>query len=328
MYGALARVIPVVAQHAFRLYCFRMSESTYPFALLETFVQVAQSRSISSAARSMGLTQPTVSRQLRQLEAFFGVRLALRTTHEFALTDEGQRLVVESRAILDNWERLRDQIRGQPSNPVGVLRAVVPVGLGQTVLVDIIARFQKLFPKVTSELLLTDAPVDLAGLGYDCWIRVGRVSDESLISIPLGVVERILVVAPSLTKRGISRPDQLSSFSFVRLSPLAKDRIELYDERGNRVIVHTRPVFTTDNALAVVRAVQAGLGVGLVATWYAANELRDGRLAQILPKWRAEDLPLTLALPAGRYRPPRISQFVEHLKQELKHVPGIRAVAR
>src|SRR5580765_6571474 len=108
------------------LYAWRMKPVHDRLDLLDTFLRVAETGSLSKAARLLDITQPTASRRLLELERLLGCKLAIRTTASFSLTDEGRVLVVEARALADRWAGLSERISGGRSRPEGTLRVIGP----------------------------------------------------------------------------------------------------------------------------------------------------------------------------------------------------------
>ncbi len=94
-------------------------------AILQTFVRIAESGSLSAAAAQLGTSQPTISRRLQALEQMLGVKLIQRTTHTMKLTDDGERCYRHARRLIEDWQILEDEVGGGRDEPVGVPRIVV-----------------------------------------------------------------------------------------------------------------------------------------------------------------------------------------------------------
>ena len=288
------------------------------FDLMRTFVRVAETGTLTAAAQSLGLTQPSVSRQLKQLETLFGVQLAQRTTHDLTLTPEGDAVLQECRRLLDAWEAVAERIGGHRREPSGLLRAIVPVGLGQTILVDLLARFRRRHPAVRVDWILADGPVDLPALGADCLIRVGSITDADLIVRRIGEVHRILVAAPDLLAAVDATPESVdpARLPAVALSPYHGARLDLVNAQGQPSSVSLDVVFASDNLFAARRAAVAGLGIALLPTWLVVEDLAARRLVRVAPELEAPRLPVLVGYPAGRYRPARLTAFIRMLQEE------------
>ncbi|RYE90077.1 MAG: LysR family transcriptional regulator, partial [Myxococcales bacterium] len=161
-------------------------------ALLETFVRIVEAGSLSAAAAQLGSTQPTVSRRLQALERSLGVRLLRRSTHGMTLTDEGARCHERARELLASWEALESEARGAGDEPAGLLRVVAPHAFGQEQLVAPLVDYLRRYPRMSVEWLLHDRTPDFSAEAVDCAIRVGEVSDPSVVALRIGDVPRIV----------------------------------------------------------------------------------------------------------------------------------------
>lgn len=298
-----------------------MSTTIDRFDLMRTFVRVAETGSLTAAARSLGLTQPSVSRQLKQLEDLLSAKLAHRTTHDLTLTAEGKGFLADCRRLLDDWEAVGERVGGGGA-PSGLLRVIAPVGLGQTLLVDLAAAFRARYPAIRFDWLLTDGPADLVAEGADCLIRAGRIDDTSLVIRQLAEVRRIVVATSSLLEahgeKAATAP--LDRLPAIALRPFYGASLRLFTRDGEPVTVRIEPAFASNDIFAVARAARAGIGFALLPAWLVADDLKAGRLVQIAPTLEGERLPITVGYPAGRYRPARVSEFVATLREEL---PGL-----
>jgi molybdate transport repressor ModE-like protein len=296
------------------------------FEFMRLFVRIAETGSLSAAAQSLGVSQPTASRQLKQLEQILGVQLVRRSTHDLGLTDAGKRFFEDARDLLADWEASIDTLRNAREELTGLIRVAVPVALGQTVLATIASRFLVRHPGVTIDWRLIDQPGDLVAGGYDLWIRAGPVRQLGLIVRHLWQIERTIVATPSF--RLVSNPKALERQRSVRLFTFVPDEVPLTGPRNRTVTLRVKPAFDTDNIYAAIEAVREGVGYGILPYWLIQPDLDSGRLIEICPGWHPPLLMLSVAYPPSRYRPVRISAFVDYLRAELPNAGvGISATA-
>lgn len=279
--------------------------------LLRCFVRIVETGSLTAAARALGLTQPSVSRQLKALEQMLGAQLMQRTTHTLALTETGETVLTEARRLLADWEALADQVAGREGQVTGLLRVIAPVALGQGVLVDMAAGLMARHPGLTFDWRLTDAVVDPVAEGADCVIRVGPITEPDLIARPIGKVRRVLVAAPAMAVRTAKMP--LEDLPVLVIRPFYGAELALTNADGARVTLHPPVVFASGNVIAVHRAMLAGMGMALMPTWLIAEDLAAGRLVRIAPDLEGDPLTIALGLPMGRYRPARLTAFADAL---------------
>lgn len=302
-----------------------MSKSLDRLSLLQTFVRIADAGSISAAARNLGLSQPSVSRQLAELESRFQSQLMHRTTHDLSLTQVGIELLADARQLLDEWEALEEKYLETEDTLRGTLKVIAPVALGQLHLLDIALQFQHQHPSISLSWQLEDHDIRFAEVGCDCWIKIGTVPDDSLIVETLGQVERMVVATPKLleTHRAVKVPIDLEKFSCIALEPFEGGQIPLTNLQGKAVTVFPPIRMATNNIFALRKATLAGLGISVMPRWFIEEDLKSNQLVDLLPRWRAPMLPIHAASLPGRHQPRRLRTFLKVLRAEVHKIPGI-----
>ncbi len=301
-----------------------MSKPLDRLALLETFVRIAERGTISAAARDLGMSQGSASRQLKDLEERLGVQLARRTTHALALTEAGLEVLADARQLIAQWDALEE--RHQPDAAVlrGPLRIVAPVALGQLHLVDVAIAFHAANPQVVLNWRLEDEPIRFAEVGCDCWIKIGQVPDETLIVRRLGQVERLLVATPALAGRSEDlTPEAAERLPFATLTPFEGAKIGLSRKDGERRDLTVTSALATNNVMSLKRAVLSGLGAAVLPRWLVAEELARGALVDLLPAWRAATLDVNIAYLPAHPQPRRLAAFIEAMETRVRAMPGI-----
>ncbi|MEM6352641.1 MAG: LysR family transcriptional regulator [Cyanobacteria bacterium P01_D01_bin.14] len=294
-----------------------MSKSLDRLTLLETFVRIADAGSISAAARDLGLSQPSVSRQLAELESRFKTQLMQRTTHTLSLTAAGAELLADARRLLDDWEAIEDRYINADSEVRGRLKVIAPVALGQLHLIDIAIAFQQQYPNVSLSWQLEDHDIRFAEVGCDCWIKIGPVLDTSLAVTPLCEVERLAVAAPPLLKTQPSQVQDLEALPWLALEPFEGGRIPLTHADGQITTLLPDVRLATNNIFALRQATLAGLGISVLPRWFIQTELQKGSLVDILPSWRAPRLTIHIAYLSTRHQPIRLQRFIEQMVSDV-----------
>jgi DNA-binding transcriptional LysR family regulator len=295
------------------------------FEFMRLFVRIAETRSLSTAARSLGISQPSASRQLKQLESLLGVQLVRRSTHDLALTNSGSRFLEDARVMLADWETSIDTLTKEREELRGPIRVAVPIAVGQTILATIAARFLVRHPAVKIDWRVTDEPGDLTAGGYDLWIRAGAIRQLDLVVRPLWRVERTVVAAASF--RRVAHPKALERLEFVAVFTFVSEELVLTGPRNRKAVVKVSPAFKTDNIYAAIAAVREGAGYGIMPFWAIQEDLDSGRLIEMCPEWRPPDVMLSVAYAPSRYRPVRVSAFIDYLRAEIpKTGAGIAAM--
>ncbi|WP_320151415.1 LysR family transcriptional regulator [uncultured Tolumonas sp.] len=293
--------------------------------LLRTFVRIVEAGSLSAAATQLNSTQPTISRRLKTLEQLFGVRLLHRSTHHLRLSEAGERCYAGAKQFLAQWDIFASDLTGVDREPEGLLRIIAPHAFGQDVLVDPLAEFMQLHPRVTVEWLLHDdrSIRDFIAEGIDCAIQVGEVLDPAMVRIRLAEIPRILVGAPALfTDRPLPQhPDDLKTLPWLALQTFYRNQITLRHVTGQpQIQLPLTPIFSTDSLYALRSASVRGLGIGIGSSWLMNQDIAEGKLLRLLPDWEAEPLPVYLVYPYAKYYPAKLRLFIELMR---KNMPSI-----
>ena len=206
----------------------------------------------------------------------------------------------------------------------GQLKVVAPVAFGQLYLADIAFRFQMKHPEVALTWQLDDATIRFAEIGCDCWLKVGRVPDDTLIVRELGYVERMLVAAPGLAPGGpASSTGAAEAFPLAALEPFEGGRIALTNKNGDTTTIAPEVRLATNNIFALHRAALVGIGIAVMPRWFIEQDLKAGRLIDLLPEWRAARLTLNAAYLPTRRQPLRLMRFLETIAAGVEAIPGI-----
>ncbi|EPX62742.1 Transcriptional regulator, LysR family [Cystobacter fuscus DSM 2262] len=295
--------------------------------LMQTFLRIVDAGSLSSAAAQLGTTQPTVSRRLQALERSLGLRLLQRSTHAMKLTEDGARCYERAKELLASWDMLEADLRGASDEPEGTLRVVVPHAFGQQLLVGPLTEYLNRHARVSVEWLLHDRAADFIADGIDCAIHVGEVHDPSVVAIRVAEVPRIVVAAPSVLS-GLpvpTHPDELARLPWLSLRTFYRNEVSLtHVATGEVQSVVFHPRLSTDSLYATRSAAVNGLGVCVASAWVLHEDIMQGRLVHLVPRWRAAPLPMYLLYPSARFHPARLRTFVELMREK---IPAAVAVA-
>jgi DNA-binding transcriptional LysR family regulator len=285
-------------------------------SLLRAFVCIVECGSISAAARRLRISQPTLSRQLRTLEELCGTALLRRDTHQMSVTETGRRLLADASAILAHAEEADRRLREDHTTLSGHLRLFATMDLGTWIVTPLVSRFLKSNPKVTATLALNNRPLHMIQEGCDVGILPGKITDESLIARPAGVITLHLAASPALVKarRPVKTLADLKSWPWVSVAGSqfwSNKEITLFDRDGAGQTLHFSPVLISEGVTSVREAVRDGLGIALLPDWLIKNELDSGDLVQVFPKWKAKDLPIHVVYAGQRVLPTRVSAFID-----------------
>lgn len=289
---------------------------------MQLFVRVAELASFSRAADSLGVPKGSVSRQVQSLENHLGTQLLHRTTRRVQLTQDGMVYYERAKDLLSNLDELDGLFIHDPASVSGKLRVDMPVGVARNLVIPRLPAFVQQYPGIEIELSSSDRLVDVIREGFDCVVRVGTLKDSGLIARPLGRLAVINCASPGYLER-FGYPEtleDLSSHAVVHYAVHLGTRpqgFELYLDNTTRWI-KTGGILTVNSTETYHAACLAGLGIIQVPRTGVRDALRQGKLVEILPQYRAEPMPVSLIYPHRRNLSRRVHLFMEWLASVMK----------
>jgi DNA-binding transcriptional LysR family regulator len=287
---------------------------------LAIFAKVVDMRSFAGAAAELNLSKATVSKAVSRLETRLGTRLFNRTSRRLALTDAGRQLSARAAHILAEAEAAEDDARAQSSTPRGLVRLAVPMSFGVLHVAPLIAEFLASYPEVAIELHLSDAIVDLIGDGYDAAIRIGALPDSSLVARRLCDTQRYLVGSPAYLKQHgrLNHPLQLADHACLGYTyAIGPETWRFTTKDGKSASVRPSGPLRVNNGEAMMPALIAGIGVGVLPEFIVRDTLADGRLQRLLPEWTLASGAVYWVTPPGGPRPKRVDILRDFLMSKL-----------
>lgn len=279
---------------------------------LRIFVRVAELASFSAAADQLGLPRTTVSAAVREAEAELGTRLLHRTTRRVQLTQDGQVVLDRTTDLLADIDELRGLFRSEAALLRGRVRMDMPQAIASDVVLPALPAFLAAHPGLELELSSVDRRVDLVREGFDCVLRVGQLSESSLVSRPLGSYRMVNVASPSYLD-AMGRPKTLQDLAQHRLVHYVTNLgarptgFEYMDGADDRVrYLPMEGALTVNTTAAYEGAALAGLGIIQVPEPGVRAHLQARRLIELLPRWRAAPMPVSLLYAHRRQQPRRV----------------------
>lgn len=291
------------------------------FAGVMPFVATAEARSLTGAARRLGVTPSAVSKAIARLEAELGARLLNRTARTVTLTDEGTLFYRECRSAVAGVSSARAALADAQGSPRGMLRVSLPVALGELVIMPALGRLLGRFPGLSLEALLTDRLVDLTAENVDVVVRIGRAMPSGLARRRLPSVRWVTVASPAYLarRRAPVVPQDLAEHNCLQfiLPKGVPQPWSLRSQAAPSAPVTTRGNLSSDHPGGLVQAALAGLGLLQVHRYIVAHALREGRLVEVLEDHAPPALPANLLFPTARARSPKVRAFVDAVSELL-----------
>ncbi|AOJ42296.1 MULTISPECIES: LysR family transcriptional regulator [Burkholderia] len=290
---------------------------------MRIFARVAHLGSFTKAAEQLQLPRPTVSNAVQYLEKHLKVRLLQRTTRRVALTAEGATYYERCMRLLADLDDAETLFEDAGTTPRGAIRVDLPERFALNQVIPALPGFHARYPDLRVVIGTTDRFVDLVADGIDCAVRVGAMSDTSLVARRIGELAQINCAAPAyLERHGTPRsPDELPDHVAVGYFSSRTGREldwEYADmDSGQLHAVKMRSVVSVNSSQAYLACCLAGLGLIQAPREGLGPLLADGSLVEVLPEWNAEPLPVSVVFPTGRHLAPRVRIFVDWLAETL-----------
>jgi DNA-binding transcriptional LysR family regulator len=267
---------------------------------LLVFGMVVESRSLSKAATLLGVPKSTVSRKLTRLEADLGVKLLRRNTHQFTVTDLGEKVYAHAVNILDEANGVRALVEGSRQEPQGELRVAVPVFVGVDYASRVGATFLRRHPQSRLDIRLVDTMVDPIRDGFDVVFGIGPLQDSTLIARKVFDLELFLCASHEFARQlphPLIDPAQLNELPFIDFGFCGPRRL-VVGNRDRHVALTPRVRARANNFQVCKQYILDGLGIGAMPTQIiCTDELRDGRLVRVLPQWTPDPLDVHMIYP-------------------------------
>ena len=262
------------------------------FAAVRAFVCAAEQRSFSKTAHKMAVKTSTISRYVSELEKDLGIALFNRSTRGLVLTEGGRVFREHALLAMQALDDARQLTSSLNRTPQGVLRVTMPSAFGRRHIVPHLPAFMTRYADIDLDLVFTDETLNMIEAGIDVAIRIGVLSDSSLMAKRMASHRRIVCGSPEYFERtGMPRvPEDLATHDALRLSLLPDDKwsfTRVADGSPVQVLVALQGRLRADDSEAVLALAVAGCGVALLPTWLASEALREGRLRHALPEWEA-----------------------------------------
>jgi DNA-binding transcriptional LysR family regulator len=289
--------------------------------LMITFARIVEAGSISAASVQFGVDKASISRQLKELEDMLGVRLLNRTTRQLSVTDVGKIVLERALRVMQEVESAQTEAESFRLTPSGTLTVSASVAFGRAQIVPYVAKFLEAFPEIHIELCLLDRHVHLVDEGMDVLIRLCDQPPEQLVAHLLGPLTYTLVAAPKFleTVPKLVMPKDLEAqhclfYAYRKNTTNWKFK---YGREFCNIEVKSRVAVNSSDAVRMLTL--DGLGIALLPTFSVKNDIANGTLVSLLPKYKAlgnlGSHVYALHAP-GRFIPPKVRSFIQFLRHE------------
>ena len=282
---------------------------------ISEFVYVAEYESFTRAAKELGISTAQVSRQISALEKRLNIKLLYRTTRKVSLTEEGRVFYQHCRAVLDGLDAAEQAVSNLQSKPQGRVKLTAPVTYGEQQLVPLINDFMVQHRDIEVTAFLSNQKIDLVEGGYDLAIRIGKLSDSTMMAKKLSRRTNFVCAAPAyLDKYGV--PITLNELGQHNCLLGTRDYWH-FVEAGRERNLPVSGTVQYNSGHSLVDAALKGLGVVQLPDYYVQKYLESGELVSVLDSYREPEESIWAVYPHNRHLSPKIRLLVDYLAERL-----------
>lgn len=282
---------------------------------ISEFVYVAENESFTLASKKMAISTAQVSRQISALEKRLNIKLFYRTTRKVSLTEEGRVFYQHCRSVLDGLDAAERAITNLQSKPQGKIKLTAPVAYGEKQILPLVNNFIKQYSDVEVSAYLSNRQIDIVDEGYDLAIRLGKLSDSTMMAKKLGKRTNFVCASPRyLDKHGI--PHSISELNKHSCLLGTLDYWH-FREAGREKNIRVTGRLRYNNGYCLTDAALKGLGIVQLPDYYVQQHIHSGELVTLLDSYRAPDEGIWAVYPQNRHLSPKIRLLVDYLAEQL-----------
>lgn len=290
---------------------------------LEAFVRVAETKSFSTAAKMLFLTQPTVSAHISSLERELNTCLLVRNTKGVALSEAGKELYAYAEQMLELEQKIRERFGLTGRQSGSVLRIAASTIPAQYLLPDIMARFRKEYPEEQLKLFETDSSgvVDMirshkADVGF-----TGTVLEKGSCTYIPFYQDELVILTPAAEKYRARKDADIASWMLEEPvilreegSGTRKEALRLLAQTGID-ITKLNVAAMMENQETIKRSVGSGMGISILSKLAAREEINSGKLLAFPLGETGGKRNINVVYDAGYPSLPAADRFIKTVKQ-------------
>ncbi len=285
---------------------------------LQIINTVIKEGSFASAAKRLGTSPSNITKEVQKLENYLEVKIFKRSTRSLAVTQEGKIAIERSRKILSDLAELEDEVSGSIGQIRGHLRVTAPTTLGQSLIAEIIAEYQKQQPYLDIDLRLTDRILDPIEQDIDLSIRTAfQLKDSSLFVKKLRKLDRVIVASPAYLShyKAPKNLDDLSNHNCLLYMRGDSPFIWSFTRGTKKRNVHIQGTYKSNNLFSLIKACEAGVGILNIPRYLVEQQINDGSLKVILKQWKLDAHNVFLLTTRRPSQSKRLNSLLEFLQE-------------
>ncbi|MGO2354140.1 MAG: LysR family transcriptional regulator [Marinomonas foliarum] len=286
---------------------------------IPAFVQVVETKSMSEAARQLGVSKSTISKSITRLEETLNLRLLERNSRNIWVTTEGQTLYQHASQILQLVNETDSVITGLQAEPTGRVKLAVPMAFCREFLAPRLSEFQQRYPKIQFEIIMNGHSLDIFHYEIDIAVIVGELENSELIAKPL-YSGKLKWVASKEYLAALDSPitiDSLTDHISICETRYGIDRFPVYCHSEKAYLDLQNNITHCNDPLTVREVVLSGSGISLLPEQYCLKQIESGELIEVAEDIKPESgaAKLTALYPSRKNRSQRMDVVLRFLKE-------------
>jgi len=277
------------------------------FNALNMFVLVVKHGGFTAASRKSGIAMATLSRNVKDLEEYLGIRLLERSTRHLRTTTEGELLYQFSARGYDEIKAGQLALNDRHNSLKGNLRLSIPTNLDFWW--QVLNEFQDKYPDITLDIFTTERRIDLIADGIDVALRIGELSTQTAIARKISDYRHVIVASPKFISRygKLETPDQLAAFPCA--SWQSNQEHVTWNLGGTEFEI--RSVVKVNDYGHLLKLALEGRVITELPPHLAKPHLLCGRLLPLFPDQKLPTQTLNLLYLSRKYMPPVSRAYVD-----------------
>ena len=284
------------------------------------FYQVVKLGSFTKAAQVLNVAKSAVSRHVTILENEVGAMLLNRTTRQLRVTKVGQIYYQGCQRIIEETKFMQNEVSVLQNQPVGSLRIAATNSIGNMYIAPLIVKFMRLYPSINIDLMLQDQVINMVEEGIDVSVRVGWLKDSNLVAKKISTSRMVLTASPKYVKQygPVVTPKELEKHHWIIFSLLPNPTEWTFKQKKQTETVFVTGNIKTNNAEAVKTLLLAGEGISVLSHFMVAEDIREGRLVELLPNYDLDSVGVYLVYQEKQHIHLKIQLFNDFINNNLK----------
>jgi DNA-binding transcriptional LysR family regulator len=292
-------------------YCFLFTNMMSDLDRFELFTYVAQLGSLTQAALALGMAKPSLSKQIKRLEAELKIDLFSRQAQRLQLTEPGKLLLAHCLRLKKELDDVRTICQQFIEEPEGSLHIVVFEYFAKQLIFPKLNQFLERYPKLNLNITIAEKIPDFEREQIDLAVGFSLPAALDIVRKSITTTRYILCASPGYFKNH-PMPKQLSDLKNHRYighsSRLENQALKLKHPYNLTI----KPYLLLNSVAGMIECAKQGLGVIQLPSYLLCDSIKNGELIQLFAYLQATDQAVYYYYPKYRYIQPKVRKFIDY----------------